>query len=120
MAEITQTILTDDPQGRQGNCLQAAVASLFDLELDQVPHFVREPGSGDWLGRLCAWAIGRRMFVRYRPTVDGVVRGIACGQTERGTYHANVVKDGRVVWDPHPSRAGLLSVGAVYEFIQED
>ncbi len=120
MSEITQTILTGDPEGRQGNCLQAAVASLFDLELDDVPHFVAEPESARWLDRMCTWAVSRRMFVRYRPTPEGVARGIAVGPTERGTHHANVVRDGRLVWDPHPSRAGLTGVKAVYEFIQED
>lgn len=40
MKAVYQTIY-----GSGGNCWQAVVASLLDLELDQVPHFVSFPNS---------------------------------------------------------------------------
>lgn len=36
MSEVTQTILLNDPSGRPRNCLQAAVASLLDLDFDLI------------------------------------------------------------------------------------
>jgi hypothetical protein len=115
MSEVTQTILHDDPQGRIGNCLQAAVASLLDLPLDDVPHFAEH---GDWLERLVAWAADRNWLVRHaRPDV-AVPFGIACGPSPRGVQHAVVMRAGTVPWDPHPSREGLVKVGMILSFEQ--
>lgn len=36
MTPVFQTIISD----KQGNCMQAAIASLLDLPLESVPHFV--------------------------------------------------------------------------------
>ena len=35
---------------------------------------------------------------------------IASGPSERGLQHATVYADNRLVFDPHPSKAGLLAV----------
>ena len=37
-----------------------------------------------------------------------------CGQSPRGYAHAVVSEGGRIVWDPHPTRAGLTLVKAAY------
>lgn len=37
MKKIYQTIVSQE----NGNCMQAAIASLFDLELDEVPNFIQ-------------------------------------------------------------------------------
>lgn len=113
---VTQTIFADDPQGRQGNCLQAAVASLLVLPLDEVPHFIEHE---DWLGRMTDWAGQRGYAVTSAPGADGVPLGIAYGPSPRGVTHAVVVRDGAIAWDPHPSRAGLVTVSGVYEFTKE-
>ena len=44
MKKVFQTIVDK----RHGNCMQAAVASLFDLELEEVPNFIelKEGNSG--------------------------------------------------------------------------
>ncbi|MHA6764706.1 hypothetical protein [Streptacidiphilus sp. PAMC 29251] len=113
MAEITQTIMVGDPQGRIGNCLQAAVASLLDLDLDDVPHFAEHD---DWLNRMVDWANARGWKVQQRPPAAIVPIGIAYGPSVRGVTHAVVFSFGDQVWDPHPSRAGLLSISGIYEF----
>lgn len=117
MAEVTQTILHDDPQGRIGNCLQAAIASALDLPLDQVPHFAEHP---HWQREMANWALGHGYTVLYSPTVDGIPLGVAYGPSPRAPSHAVVVRDGVIVWDPHPPRAGILSVTGVFEFWRED
>lgn len=106
---VTQTILAGTP-GRMGNCLQAAVATVLDLPIDAVPHFVELDES--WSEALAAfanrhgyatvWTVGERRVPHL---------GLAFGPTVRGAdiVHAVAVVDGRF-WDPHPSRAGLTSV----------
>lgn len=106
MLPVTQNDLRPD----KGNCLQAAVASLLDLPLSSVPHFVLHK---DWEARFV-----RFMRQRGSPVVYGQpgphVTGIAVGKTVRGTHHAVVMENGTVTWDPHPSRDGLTAIDFVY------
>ena len=111
---MTQTILYDpeaEKRGILGNCLQAAIASALGLDLDAVPHF----GAFTW------WEPAARLWLRGRwldwRTVQGIPpgRSIVIGPTVRGTGdHAVVGDDCKVAWDPHPSRAGLVSVKVCY------
>jgi hypothetical protein len=106
MLRITQT----NTSPHEGNCLQAAVASLLDLALDEVPHFILSP---DWEIRFMDF-----MADSGRPVTltgyTGMESGIAVGPTVRATHHAVVMEHGSLAWDPHPSRAGLLAVSHVY------
>lgn len=113
MREVTQTILADQIPGVPGNCLQAAVASLLDLDLDDVPHFITHD---DWLRHLADWGRERGYLIVYRQPDASVPMGIAYGPSVRGVHHAVVMVDGAIVWDPHPARAGLLSVSGVFAF----
>lgn len=113
MREVTQTILHGDPSGRPGNCLQAAVASLLDLNLDEVPHFIEHD---DWLEYFVDFCVERGYRPLMRPPAAHVAYGMAWGPSERGVRHAVVWIDGRMVWDPHPSRAGLLRVTELIAF----
>jgi hypothetical protein len=109
MKPVTQTITLNDGSDLPGNCLQAAVASLLDLDLDDVPHFVLHE---DWLERLAAFADDGGYRIHYRSlTEPPPAFGLAFGHTSRSSeWHAVVVMNGEVVWDPHPSRDGLVSV----------
>lgn len=116
MSEVTQTILLGDPSGRPGNCLQAAVASLLDLPLAAVPHFVES--TGDWVEDVTAFARDHGYSItwhgcRHEPPVVGLAFGFTNRSDER---HAVVYRDGEMVWDPHPSRDGLTSVMTYVDF----
>lgn len=115
--EVTQTILHEEGAESPGNCLQAAVASLLDLDLDDVPHFVVHP---DWLERLMAFGRAHGYWVRYAQPDAHVPFGIAVGPSPRGVQHAVVWIDGTVAWDPHPSRAGLLRTAMHYAWTPLD
>jgi hypothetical protein len=110
------------PGDRQ--CVRVAIASLFELPLEEVPFFggalkfdeaARADGRADRLlvQELDAWLHARGLqrrtfFAGSAARAWGV--GLAYGHTERGTYHA-VVWDhdaGKLIHDPHPSGAGLL------------
>lgn len=102
MRPVTQTITVGDGSGRIGNYLQAAVASLLELDLDEVPHFAEHD---DWLERMVA---DHGYQVVYRP--HPVAFGLAFGRSPRGVAHAVVCIDGVLVWDPAPVR-GWAGVG---------
>lgn len=111
--QVTQSILHGDPSGRPGNCLQAAVASLLELPLDEVPHFVEYD---DWLERLAEFCTAHGYQPIMRPPDTDVAYGMAWGPSERGVRHAVVWADGAMAWDPHPSRAGLERVTELIAF----
>lgn len=111
-----QTIM--ETTAERGNCLQATLAAILSRPLDTVPHFVAiYPQGDDWWDRLCGWLYDEGYLLRY-PPVDHrngellPLCGLG-GWSERGLPHI-VVGDaatGQMVHDPHPSRAGLTSVG---------
>jgi hypothetical protein len=106
---VTQTILVGDPSGRLGNCLQAAVATILTLSLDEVPHFAEHDNWAQALvdfahehGYATVWTDGENRIPQL---------GLAFGPTVRSAdiVHAVAVVGGQF-WDPHPSRAGLTAV----------
>lgn len=114
---VTQTILAGNPEGIVGNCVQAAVASLLDMDLDDVPHFALNAG---WLEYLCTWAaLNGWLVLRHNPGYRARM-AIASGPSPRGYQHAVVMLDGEILWDPHPSRAGLLHVTDIWTFTPGD
>lgn len=114
MSEVTQTICAGDQEGVPGNCLQAAVASLLDLPLAAVPHFVTFLW---WPQALELWARGEGLTYHEEPT-DTIPerRCIVGGKSPRGFAHAVIGEGGRIVWDPHPSRDGLVTITDVAWF----
>ena len=98
-----------------GNCLAACLASLLNLRLDQVPDVM---AADDWWEQLCGWARGLGWaLIHLDSDGEGLTwfwsqdgYWIAGGPCERGGRHACVYQDGQLAHDPHPSRAGLLSV----------
>lgn len=120
LREVTQRYLADDPTGVPGDCVSAAVASLLDREPHQVPHFIAasDIDSRVWWYALKGWAasngwnVTRRGLLPRQENVPLPTFGLACGPSERGVSHAVVAVDGEIVWDPHPSRAGILRVFA--------
>lgn len=116
--EITQTILYNpdaEATGVYGNCLQAALASALGLELDAVPHF----GAFTWWeAAVRLWLRGQCLDWRWVPVGRGLPDGrcVIVGHSPRQTgRHAVAGDEGRVVWDPHPSRAGLTEIQGAYE-----
>ena len=110
-----QTIfVADNPKGR-GNCQSAVMASILELSIDEVidttSDAVRDNGFWepiyDWLAER-----GLKM-ISVQPGDDRLkgAYSIACGPSPRGSFHHAVVcKNGVMVFDPHPSDDGLLSI----------
>lgn len=113
MIEVTQTRF-----GKDGNCQQAALASIFELPLEEVPDFVHG-GHDDWWSPMAEWILERfrlwPLCLDAQSCRDAEIEWtppgyhIIAGDGPRGHRHATVGYMGVVVWDPHPSRDGLLS-----------
>jgi hypothetical protein len=121
MKKIFQTIVDKG----HGNCMQAAVASLLELELNDVPNFiVSKTGVLDLMKFLfkydydCTY-INRRgdqenetEFLKSVAKFDGGVNGYfyasVPSQTYEGVYHAVIVDtDLNIVHDPNPNQLAL-------------
>lgn len=130
MKPVDQQHLHKPAEGSFGDCMRAVVATMLELPAEAVPHFLAD-------GNLDSFEFHRRVnaFLRprnlaYLPVADLTdfleewgIKGLhhdASGDTERGTYHACAAIDGKVVHDPHPSRAGLLKVNEFGVFLVLD
>lgn len=119
MIPVDQTVV----QKKRGNCMQAVVASLFDLELEQVPHFrlydispdrvkkswfnvfiyfFRSMGYG-YEGYSRAW---KKRKLEEKHSIEGYFYAAVESRTFKNVKHAVVIDlDGKVVHDPNPNRA---------------
>jgi hypothetical protein len=118
MIPVQQTILYDpaNPQ-RLGNCLQAAVASMLDLPLDEVPHFAQidydTDGDTNWASYLATWLRERGWRLdAHAPEPGEVYLGV--GPSPRGVHHIAIFRDGELLHDPHPDGTGLLEISTTW------
>lgn len=105
-----QTRFFDAEKGARGNCLQACLAAVFGLPIDAVPDFTQSHPA-DWMDDMKAW-LSFGGYEWHFDSDDKVPTGalyIVNGQSARGVRHSTVWRDGAMVHDPHPSRAGLLA-----------
>lgn len=115
-----------------GNCFSACIASILEMRITDVPTFVVEK---DWWRATNAWLAGRGLtFVDFKYDDIGNVCGplfneVFCilsgpsprdktkqhsvvGVIERDPGSERMVR-GRMIFDPHPSNDGILSVDYV-------
>lgn len=128
MREITQQYLELDGE-IPGDCWRACLAILLDLDIEEVPHFLHVyPGPGiEWWHKsidfveekLPGWTL---VCVDSEYPVYNIPEAspryvIASGQSPRGAWDHAVIADastGEMVWDVHPSGAGILTRGDVH------
>lgn len=138
---VDQAILhTGNPEDRPGDCLRAAMATVFDRPLLEVPHFVETPGSIEdfWAevrGFVHRVTFGTHFVECYDASewlewdmpaqLGGMEYAlILTGPSPRsvnGEFSHAVVADPRtleVLHDPHPSRAGVTSRSQVYAMVK--
>ncbi len=112
MKPVYQTITAPG----HGNCVQACIASIFELRLDQVPNFVE---AVDWawaLIQFCEHLGVHPVFIDRTKSDPGKNVGrpggwwsIVTGQSPRGDYlHAVVAFNGEIMHDPHPDGGGKI------------
>jgi len=110
MTPVFQTEVSSE----RGDCLRACVASLFDLEISQVPHFLLFGARWHNIfvhflqGMGCefhgsGWAHSHK-YPKDHPHFDGFVLASVKSKTLENVTHAVVMDlDGVVVHDPNPN-----------------
>lgn len=112
MKPVMQTVF-----GENGNCMQACIASLLELPLEEVPHF---PIHGQFLALeryLRQFDIQPVGFPVATIRPYGVYY-IGTGMSKRGRRHAVVCKNLLVVHDPHPDDTGIDDPDIDYFFFR--
>lgn len=112
-----------DPPRTVGDCHAACIASLLEVELDEVPAITLADleDVGAWWRRLGAYLAKQGLYLLKVPAGAGHWSGaagsdqeelwIACGKSPRsGVFHCVVCRGAEVVHDPHPSGRGIESV----------
>lgn len=116
MIPIMQTIF--HAEGQAGNCMQAAVASLFELPLEDVPHFfedaIADDGVNGW-NRFRQWF--KSLGIYPRQTMIGIDEAqpawdfphLVSGISPRGLQHMVVHQGLDMIHDPHPEGGGVIA-----------
>lgn len=128
MKPVDQEFIHAPEQGLIGDCQRAVIASLLELPITEVPHFLKESGgdSTNYWERLQAFCRSRGFAYLVIPARsgggffgdDGDVFHEISGPSPRGNgiTHAVVGCNGQIVFDPHPSRAGLAGDSSQWEY----
>ena len=117
MKTYDQEMLHDPANGKHGDCVRAVVRTLLQKDLEDAPHPINLK-TGDWNDEWLDYLDENNIEIRYHflreDKDDSHIPEIcmASGMTERGVNHAVVYDriNQKVIHDPHPSRAGLISV----------
>lgn len=125
MKTVDQEFVGD---GVIGDCLRACTASVLDLPLKDVPHFLRDYPGAPPKGMpyfYDAWTkfmedhgvIPSPIWGPFEKTPKLLGYYLAAGPASREYgvgQHIVIMRDGELFHDPHPSRAGVTEVQAVW------
>lgn len=116
---IDQSIMHDPENGQYGNCMQACIASYLHRPLDDVPHFHHDGCAAEvFWDRVEDWLDNNNLALRYGKRVGTF--SIVLGPSVRGTNHCVIMSGDHVIWDPHPSRAGLIEESNRFYLLPND
>lgn len=128
MKPVDQEFVNRPEIGQHGDCQRAVIASLLELPIEDVPHFLQEAkgDDADFWDRLQGFCrskgfayltVPARCGAAFYGDCEGVYHEIS-GPSPRGNgvFHAVVGCDGQIIFDPHPSRSGLTGDPAEWHF----
>lgn len=114
---------------QNGNCMNAAFASILELDIEDIPHFEDMPECGQgtkenpsWWKALNDWLWQMGFYLETRNGSQGMppVYFIANGPSPRGLEHSVIYKGTEMVHDPHPSNEGLNEVTSIWILVPID
>lgn len=129
MKLIDQKQLHDPENGVTGDCFTAVLASMLELPLTFVPLFIEDKPEGEWVRKLNKWLFPFGLaYICLDPSFSLEYYGIkglhhdVSGDSPRfpGINHACVGLDGKLVFDPHPTKLGLPKIDSFGVFIVLD
>ncbi len=105
----------------EGNCLQACIASLFDIALEDIPVFGNR---SDWYDRFTIFMVDRFGVQpievwpgKFFADLQGLY--IASGPSPRGDFdHSVILSGGTLAFDPYPGGNGLEQYTSFTLFIK--
>lgn len=123
-----------------GNCFSACVATIFEVDLSWVPYFMgeTEKEAEEWFARFEPWlaTFSRTQMSHELYAIQAGLNGdkdewrpqgihILSGQSPRkpddpNAYHSVVARGHEIIFDPHPSRDGLLTILDTVFFVTVD
>jgi len=118
MKKVYQTIHTDLENDITGNCLQACIASLYELPLEEVPYFVRmdlyKPFMFERLSSLVIQKEGP-------PPKNGkyYIVGYKVANLDLKIGHAVIWRNGRIAHDPKRPRMRLSRIERHYPIMEK-
>ena len=130
MTPVTQTkVVVKNSNGDfvvRGNCLAAAIASLLDIQITEVPNIevLYELPGHFWDTVMSKWLEFKGYQISAAPqygvfhndghhypegTADSLKYDyyLGSGQSVRGVSHICIFKAGELIHDPHPTREGI-------------
>ena len=113
MNPVMQTIMGD-----KGNCFNACIASLLNINIDDVP-VLDSFQDGEWSAQLNEWLYPRGLVyfdIRIAKSEAGLFfkdkdfYHVLTGPSPRlpGLDHCVIGRKGKIVHDPHPEGTGLI------------
>lgn len=135
MKLVEQRVKHDPDNGKIGDCFLACLATIFEMDLDDIPKFniTMFEKDGDWYSDFKEWihnfGVWPVVWTDYRDNkyhalnpkdYPGIV--IASGPSPRipEEWHAVVYKDGELLHDPHPDKTGINEVHKIEAFMPYD
>lgn len=93
-----------DISQENGECLRACVASLFEMDIDDVPHFITL--GEDWWFKFLKWFEDRNINVNWLtdriPFGAWHIASVVSPRFPEGTHAVVCDPEGEYVFDPHP------------------
>lgn len=124
MTPIKQRNRHDPENGVYGDCHRAALASLLDLPIDDVPHFMEGlgPKDGEIFNRLQEQFLRSHGLTPVIFAISGTLETVLeqCevwnpgqlyllgGESRSGFGHTVIAGSGKIVHDPHPKEVGIV------------
>lgn len=116
-------------EGNRGNCFSAAVASILEIPLEDVPPF--EEQKGDWTEDFFNFSLRHNLkfvivyeeediaeYVDEKDLPNFYYIAVGASPRNISTQHAVVYKQGKLVHDPHFSGDGILTDDRYYLIIR--
>lgn len=117
MIPVDQQFFYDS--GEIGDCVRAVTASILELNIEDVPHFVKEQPGSEWYNTWESFMISHGTTpIMITPPWNSIPKPLgyylASGPAVRGCKHIVIMLNGEIVHDPHPSRKGLSDIEAIW------
>lgn len=115
---------TTGPVEERGDCFRACVATLLEVDAATMPNFCAAWPSDEWAKRTNEYLAERFGLVIVsladRAWAPHDLLSITSGMGPRGHMHSTIYNGDGLVFDPHPSGAGLKTVREHEFFVAAD